>query len=112
MLMMTTTMRRQQRVSYSLDLQENSMSVANVATNMAAVIVDVALRRRSLLKRARMRSQGSTPGRMFRQRNRRSFKDIYNELGEVYFRRAYRMKYRTFLSLAKELCPYIMQASG
>jgi hypothetical protein len=52
-------------VSYSLDVQENLMSVANVAANMAAVIVDVALRRRSLLKRARMRSHGSAPGRTF-----------------------------------------------
>ena len=37
-------------MSYSLDLEENSMSVANVAAaNMTAVIVDVALRCRSPL---------------------------------------------------------------
>ncbi len=74
-------------MSYTLDVQENSLSVANVAANMAAVIVDVALRRRTL-RRTRMRKQGSALGRTFRHRNRRSVKDIYNELGEVYFRRA------------------------
>ena len=98
-------------MSYTFDVQENSLSVANVAANMAAVIVDVALRSRTL-RRTRTRKQGSALGRTFRHRNRRSVKDIYNELGEVYFRRAYRMMYRTFLSLSKELCPYIMLASG
>ena len=36
----------------------------------------------------------------------------YNELGPMYFRRAYRMQYSTFKALADELCPYIIDASG
>ncbi len=99
-------------MSNSLDIQEGSLSVVNVAATVAAVIVDVALRRRAL-QRARMRNKGLAPGQTFRQHLRRSVKDIYNKFGEVYLRRAYRMKYRTFLSLlATERPPYIMQASG
>ena len=109
MMMMTASPRRRQQMSYVNDLEYLS-SVANVVANVAAVVVDVAIRRRRL--RTRRTKKGSVPGRVFQQRKRRSVRDIYKELGKVYFRRAYRMKYRTFTSLANELRPYIIQASG
>lgn len=62
-------------------------------------------------QRTRMKG-GTQPGRTFRKRQRRSVKDIYNELGDTYFRRAYRMQYRTFKRLARELRPGIVDASG
>jgi hypothetical protein len=104
--MMTTTKSRR-RKSFSLDA-----SVANVVANATAVIVERVLRQRHQQSRTRMRNQGgSAPGRTFRRRYRRSVQDIYEELGEVYFRRAYRMKYSSFMSLAAELRPYIITAS-
>ena len=42
----------------------------------------------------------------------RSVEDIYNELGPMYFRRAYRMQHSTFKALADEICPYVIDASG
>ena len=52
------------------------------------------------------------PGRVFRPRQRRSVRDIYDQLGDVYFCRAYQMKYRTFQNLASMLRQYIIAASG
>lgn len=91
---------------------ENSTGVANVVANVAAVVVDVVVRRRRLRQRRRRTHGGSMPGRSFRVRTRRSVEDIYKQLGKVYFRRAYRMKYRTFKRLAAELGPHIIAASG
>ena len=45
-------------------------------------------------------------------RKRRSVEDIYNELGPMYFRRAYRMQYSTFKALADELCPISLMQVG
>jgi hypothetical protein len=93
-------------VSHSLDLLKNSLSVANVVANVAAVIIA------DSPSQTRPTNQGSVPGRTFRERHRRSVQDIYKELGKTYFRRAYRMKYHTFKRLAAELRPYIISASG
>ena len=93
---------------------DNSVEVANVLANVAAVVVaDVVVTRRSRLQRTRRtRHRGSLPGRSFRIRKRRSVEDVYNELGRIYFRRAYQMKYSTFKRLAEELRPFIIKASG
>ena len=60
----------------------------------------------------RLRNEGYVPRRGSRPRKRRSVADVYQELGDIYFRRAYRMKYNTFKRLASMLCPYIIVASG
>ncbi len=39
------------------------------------------------------------PGRVFWPPQQRSVRDMYNQLGDVYFRKAYQMKYRTFQTL-------------
>lgn len=85
----------------------------NAAANVAAAVAHHVFvchtqrqRRRSLRNR-----RGSAPGRRFQKRLRRSVRDIYNELGEIYFRRAYRMKFDTFQRLASMLRPYIIAAS-
>ena len=57
-------------------------------------------------------SRTSRHGRLCRPRTRRSVDDIYAQLGPVYFRRAYRMKFASFKRLANELRPYILQAAG
>ena len=107
-----TTFKRRQQVSYIQDLEHSvsvANAVANVAANVAAFIVEVAVKRRLL--RRRMTNRGSVPEWTFWRRKRRSVRDIYNELGDVYFRRAYRMKYKTFKCLVTLLCPFIVAAS-
>ena len=47
--------------------------------------------------------KGSRDGNASRYRKRHSVADIYNVLGPVYFRRAYRMTYETFLDLYDSL---------
>ena len=64
---------------------ENSTGVANVVANVAAVVVDVAVRRRRLRRRRRRTHGGSMPGRSFRVRTRRSVEDIYKQLGKSTF---------------------------
>jgi hypothetical protein len=104
--MMTTT-KKTRRMSYSLDA-----SAANVVANATAVIAERLLRQRRLQSRTRMRNQGgSAPGRTFRRRYRRSVQDIYEELGNFYFKRAYQTEYSTFMSLTTELRLYIIAAS-
>jgi hypothetical protein len=98
-------------VSHALDLEHSAASVANVVANVTAVVVTTAVRQRRVKMRTRKAKRGSLPGRTFQQRTRRSVYEIFKELGEVYFRRAYRMKYRTFKCLANELRPYIKDAS-
>jgi hypothetical protein len=91
---------------------ENSFSVCSVVANIAAVLVDCQARKvqgRHFRMRNRTRSRRT---RHFRARTRRSVEDIYNELGPMYFRRAYRMQYSTFKALADELHPYIVLACG
>ena len=92
-------------MSRSLAFLENSLISAAAVANVLLIAS----------QRTRMRTshRGTTqPGRTFRKRYRRSVKDIYNELGDIYFRRAYRMKYSTFTCLAKDLHPGIVAASG
>ncbi len=91
---------------------ENSFRVCSVVANIAAVLVDLQVRKvqgRRLRMRNRTRSLRT---RHFRVRKRRSVEEIYNELGPMYFRRAYRMQYSTFKALADELRPYIILACG
>ena len=84
-------------------------SVLNIVANVAAVVAQQVIRRRF----QRITNHGGSPrGRSFRKRQRRSVRDIYEELGDVYFRRAYRMKYDTFNRLATLLSPYIIESSG
>ena len=107
----TTTSRRIRRSAFTLD-QERTSQVANLAACAAAVIACPAIRRR-LLRRRMRRHGGSAPGRLpFRRRHRKSVWDVYNEVGEHYFRRAYRMTVATFMHLATILRPYISAASG
>ncbi len=104
--MMTTTKRRQ-RKSYSLD-----ETLANIVENATAVIVQRFLRQCRQKSRTGMRNQGGlAPGRIFRRRYRRSVQDIYEEVGALYFRRAYQMKCSTFMSLVAGLRRYIIAAS-
>jgi hypothetical protein len=68
---------------------ELSASIAHTVASVAAVVVDVL----DITSSRSMKSRrGSQPGRLqFRKRTRRSVKDIYKEMGPIYFRRAYRM---------------------
>ncbi len=106
--MMTATTRcRCRRSAYMLDEERTSH-----AANLAAVIACSAIRRRLLQRRMR-RNRGSAPGRLpFRRRHRKSVWDVYNEVGELNFRRAYRMTFATFTRVATILRPYIIAASG
>ena len=94
------------QMSYDQDLKNSSFSVCSVVANIAAVLVDLQVRKKAQ-RRFRMSRRRSRGTRHFRVRKRRSVEDIYNELGPMYFRRAYRMQYSTFKALADELRPYI-----
>ena len=114
-LQITTIMTRKKGRSLHAQ-QEHSSSVANLVANVAAVVVGSAVSRRVGWERRRRRqrtNRGSVTGRLsFRKRTRRSVKDVFNELGQRYFRRAYRMTFNTFKRLANVLRPYIITASG
>ena len=91
---------------------ENSFRICSIVANTAAVLVDLRARKvqgRRFRMRNRTRSRRT---RHFRVRKRRSVENIYNELGPVYFSRAYRMHYSTFKALADELRPYVIHACG
>jgi hypothetical protein len=90
---------------------EQSSSVANVIANVTSVVVSAVVCRHTWQTRMQT-NLGSLPGRTFQPWNRRSIEDIYKELGEGYLRRAYRMNYRTFKTLAAKLCPFVKDASG
>ena len=49
-------------------------------------------------------------GRSPRERIRRTVEEIYQCLGPVYFRRAYRMTYESFLKLHEKVAPKIIEA--
>jgi len=82
-----------------------------VAATAAVVVVHVFLRIQK--KRRSRRKQGSSEKRWTcRIRHRRSVLEIFNQLGDPYFRRAYRMTYSSFGHLALLLSEGIILASG
>ena len=90
---MTATRSRRQRSLYALQLQQ-SAAASNVEANVAAVVVCTQLLRSTT-------TSGRLPlGRQLRPRRQRSGRDIYNELGPMYFRQAYCMSYQSFKHLA------------
>jgi hypothetical protein len=110
-MMSATARRRRRRVLFAVD-QEHTSRVATLVASAAAVIFGTTISRR-LLRRRMGTNRGSTWGhRSIIKRTWRSVQDVYNELGNVYFRRAYRMTFDTLTRLATVLCPYIIAASG
>ena len=53
--------------------------------------------------------RGHRIGSKTRQRVRRSVESVYHEIGEVLFRRAYRMTYQSFLELYRLLEPELLR---
>jgi hypothetical protein len=80
------------------------------ATAVAAFANDLFAKDGSGSSRTQTRS-GAAPGggRLCRARTRRSIREIYEQLGPVYFQRAHRMKFSTFKCLAIKLHPYIYE---
>lgn len=65
-----------------------------------------------LFYRKSRRRLGSRRGSPTRKRTRRSIEELYDELGNLYFRRAFRMSYESFLALHSFLKDGIMKYSG
>ena len=108
--MVITFSAKRRRLSYSLQFLNSAVSVNNnIVANAAGVVADVAV---THALRQRKEKVGSSPGQTIIERTRRSVHDIYKQLGKVYFRRAYRMKYVTFVRLGAMLHSYIIAASG
>jgi hypothetical protein len=59
---------------------------------------------------SRKHSKGSRRGKQTRHRERRTVEQIYQCLGDIYFRRAYRMSWRSFWILHDKLCGPIEEA--
>ena len=100
--------------------QQRSAAVMSAVANVSIAIIaqrELASRRYRMRQMASMNHQEGASStaqtrRVFRPRRRRSVEDIYKEMGDIYFRRAYRMTYCTFQALASMLRPYIIAASG
>jgi hypothetical protein len=56
--------------------------------------------------------KGSRLGKQTKQRERRTVEQIYQCLGDIYFRRAYRMSWRSFWTLHDKLCGPIERPEG
>jgi hypothetical protein len=101
-------------------MQQRSSAIVNAVASVAIVVAHKLASQDEECQPRRLTNEGgpyhstSTPKRRQgpRPRKRRSVADVYQELGDVYFRRAYRMRYNTFKRLASMLCPYITLASG
>jgi hypothetical protein len=104
---MTTTTAR---MPFYLPAKQQQSSVLNAVASAAAAVVQQLLVRHSRRQRLSLRSRGSAPGRRFRKRVRRPVRSICKELGDIYFRRAYRKKFGTFQRLASMLRPYAIAA--
>ena len=65
---------------------ENSFRVSSIVANVTAILLD---RQSRKVQGRRHRMRRSRRTRHFQVRKRRSIEDIYNELGPMYFRRAY-----------------------
>ena len=59
---------------------------------------------------SRKHSKGSRRGKQTKQRERRTVEQMYQCLGDIYFRRAYRMSWRSFWILHDKLCGPIEEA--
>jgi hypothetical protein len=105
---MTATASNVQMLSHD-DGLENSLRVSTIVANVTAILLE---RQSRKVQGRRHRKRRSRRTRHFQVRKRRSVEDIHNELGPLYFRRAYRMKYSTFKALADELRPHILHACG
>jgi hypothetical protein len=89
------------------------VTVADVIANVAALVVGTAICRLALqIRMLRAMQLGSLPGQTFQPQTRRSVQNICKELGEGYFRREYRIEYRTFKCLANALRKYIKDATA
>jgi hypothetical protein len=82
--------------------------ILNAVANVAAVVL---AHQFFCLHHRRTKHGGSRLRRSFRKHQRRSVREVYKELGDVYFRRAYRMNYDTFNRLVSTSSPYVIAAS-
>ena len=93
--------------------EQTASLVANALANVATAVAIEVVEKQSSSSVTRTRTRGgSARGRSFRRRIQHSVEDIYQQLGDVYFRRAYRMKYTTFTRLANDLWRSIVDTSG
>ena len=74
-----------------------------VAVKTVASAAEVILKQRR--RRRRFRQLGASP------RRRIQVRDIFKQVGPLFFRRAYRMKYGSFCKIARKLHNHIMLAS-
>ena len=58
-------------------------------------------------KKAELYYDVALPGSPKIKRARRSVEDVYASLGEIYFKRAYRMTYESFVRLVEKISPYL-----
>ena len=112
-MLISETTRMRGLASYADKMEQTASLLANALANVAAVVVVDVAEKQSCSSATRTRTRGgSAPGRSFRRRIRRSVEDVYQQLGDLYFRRAYRMKYTTFKRLANDLRQSIVNISG
>ena len=83
------------------------MCLSNMRTDIktAAIRAAVQLHMFQLGRLPCQKTQGSRRHASTMKRQRRPVRDIYKELGKTYFKRAYRMSYKTFCKLYRLLAP-------
>ena len=111
MLVSTRTART---LSYAEDMELAAADVASLVGSVAALANDLFAKDGPGSSRTWTYSCHARRTRTHscRARTRCSVHEVYEQLGPLYFRRAYRMKFSTFKRLANELRPYILQATG
>ena len=97
-------------------MQQRSSAIVNPVARVAIAVAHELASQDEECQLRRLTNEGgtyhSTPKRQQGPRLRKQRSVADQELGDVYFRRAYRMRYNTFKRLASMLCPYIIYHVG
>jgi hypothetical protein len=101
-------------LSYANDMELVAADVASLVGSVAALANDLFAKDGSGSNRTWIDSCHAcrTRTNSCRAHTRCYVREVYKQLGPLYFRRAHRMKFSTFKRLANELRPYILQGAG
>jgi DDE superfamily endonuclease len=104
---MTINRSSRARKARSNTQQQQITSMLNITIiNLVVVVIGIIMQGNSISHK------GSIKGRRFIKRKRKKVEDIHKQLGDIYFRRAYRMDYLNFQNLASLLSPLIISFSN
>jgi hypothetical protein len=74
---------------------------------VSSLLYVIRRKEKKLKKKAELYYDAALPGSPKIKRARRSVEDVYASLGDIYFKRAYRMTYESFVRLVEKISPYL-----